>query len=299
MDKPIATQDLIFRQDYFDDPAGWQAISDLLHEVFGVDISPLNGLGGHDRSNMPSAWFDTAGRCVANFSAFSMPLMIDGRRVEAAGWQSGAVRPQYRGRGLFRELIRITLQRCEEAGYEAIVLYTDKPGLYLPYGFVTVPQFSFSGPAPTPSGTAAAARRLDIREPADLAVVRAALANRAPVSNRFAVADQSLMFLLNAYLVGDVSLSFMDDLSAAVAWRTGKDGQFELLDIAAPAIPPLAGILAALEQAPARAIVHFPPDRLGWQATPVKDEGDLVLMMRCAPNLIPAAPFCLSPMAEF
>ncbi|PWE56145.1 GNAT family N-acetyltransferase [Metarhizobium album] len=299
MDKPLATQDLIFRQDYFDDPAGWRAISDLLRDVFGVDISPLDRLGGHDRSNMPSAWFDADGRCVANFSAFAMPLMIEGRRVEAAGLQSGAVRPDYRGRGLFRELTRITLQRCEEAGYEAIVLYTDKPGLYLPYGFVTVPQFRFSGPAPAAADMDATARRLDIRQPADLAVIRTALASRTPVSNRFAVTDQSLMFLLNAYLVEDVRLSFMDDFSAVVAWRTAEDGRFELLDIAAPAIPPLAAILAALGQRPASVTAHVPPDRLAWQATAEKDEGGLVFMMRCAPDLIPAEPFCLSPMAEF
>lgn len=299
MDKPVATQELIFRQDYFDDPAGWLAISDLLKDIFGVDISPLNVLGGHDRSNMPSAWFDTDGRCVANFSAFSMPLMIEGRRVKAAGLQSGAVRPEYRGRGLFRELTRITLQRCEEAGYEVIVLYTDKPGLYLPSGFVTVPQFRFSGPAPAAAGMAATARRLDIRQPADLTLVRTALANRTPVSNRFAVADQALMFLLNAYLVEDVSLSFIEEFSAVIAWRTAEDGRFELLDVAAPTIPPLAAILAALGQTTVHATVHFPPDRLDWQATPVKDEGDLVFMMRCAPGLIPAEPFCLSPMAEF
>ncbi len=38
----------------------------------GVDIGPLDALGGHDRSNMPSAYFDAEGRCVANFAAFNL-----------------------------------------------------------------------------------------------------------------------------------------------------------------------------------------------------------------------------------
>ena len=109
MPKPADRDNLIFRQDYFDDPAGWQAITALLGDIFGVDISPLDRFGGHDRSNLASAFFDAEGICIANLSAFSMPLMIDGRIVRAGAWQSGAVRPAYRGQGLFRDLIHIRL----------------------------------------------------------------------------------------------------------------------------------------------------------------------------------------------
>lgn len=89
---------LTLRQDYFDDPAALQALADLLHDVFGIDITLQNRLGGPDPSSMPFGYFDEAGRCVANLSAFSMPLVIEGRVVRAAGFQSGAVRPEFRGR---------------------------------------------------------------------------------------------------------------------------------------------------------------------------------------------------------
>nr|WP_237351704.1 GNAT family N-acetyltransferase [Rhizobium sp. ACO-34A] len=151
--RPADRAGLFFRQDYFDDPAGWSAIKTLLIDIFNVDITALDGLGGHDRTSFPSAYFDGDGRCIANLSAFSMPLMIDGRAIKAAGWQSGAVRPEYRGRGLYQDLIRITLDRCEEQDLEAIVLYTDKPGLYAPHGFRILPQYSFKGPVPAISGT--------------------------------------------------------------------------------------------------------------------------------------------------
>ena len=95
-------------------PGGWAAVKALLLAVFDVDVSPLERRGGRDRTLMSSAWFDGSGRCVANLSAFAMPLLIDRRPVEAAGLQSGAVLPEYRGRGLFRALLRRTLQRCEE-----------------------------------------------------------------------------------------------------------------------------------------------------------------------------------------
>ncbi len=293
------TAGLRFRQDYFDDPAGWRAISDLLLDVFGVDISPLDRLGGHDRSNMPSAFFDAGGRCVANFSAFAMPVIIGGRKVNAAAWQSGAVREEFRGRGLFRELIRITLERCEAAGFEAIILYTDKPGLYEPYGFRTFREQSFAGPVPASGGRASATRRLSVESPEDLALLRAALSARSPVSRRVAVCDQALMFLLNAWLVDDVTLTWLEEARAVIAWRIGEAGDFELLDIAAAEIPPLADIAASLGVTAPRAIAHFPPDRLDWPGEAMAPQGDLVFMMRAAPGLWPQEPFRLSPMAEF
>ena len=299
MSAALAFPDLTFRQDYFDDPAGWKAIGDLLMTVFGVDIGPLDRLGGHDRSNMPSAYFDAGGRCVANFAAFSMPLVIDGRRVRAAAWQSGAVLPDYRGRGLFRELIRITLERCEQAGFEAIVLYTDKPVLYEPYGFVAFRERSFTGPAPVGGKALGPARRLSVENPADLALLREKLARRAPVSNRIAVCDQSLMFLLNAYLVDDVTLSWLETQQAVIAWRQPEADRFELLDIVAAEIPALEIILAGLDLAPKTVTVQFPPDRLGWEGTADTVDGDLVFMMRGPEALMPRAPFRLSPMAEF
>ena len=226
-----------------------------------------------------------------------MPLMIDGRVIKAAGWQSGAVRPEYRGRGLYQDLIRITLDRCEERGLEAIVLYTDKPGLYTPHGFRILPQYSFKGPTPATSGTPRPARLLDINR--DLDLLRKLLDNRMPVSSRFAVADQRLMFLLNCHLIEDISLSLLADGEAVVVWRMTDNGAFQLLDIAGSRIPSLAEIIAALGIAPASVETLVPPDRLSWEPTVIEGSGSEAFMMRARDELFPSGPTCISPMAEF
>ncbi|PZU85985.1 MAG: GNAT family N-acetyltransferase [Shinella sp.] len=295
--RPADRSGLFFRQDYFDDPAGWSAIKTLLIDIFNVDITALDGLGGHDRTSFPSAYFDGDGRCIANLSAFYMPLMIDGRVIKAAGWQSGAVRPEYRGRGLYQDLIRITLDRCEEQGLEAIVLYTDKPGLYTPHGFRVLPQYSFKGPAPAMSGTPRPARLLDINR--DLDLLRKLLDNRMPVSSRFAVADQRLMFLLNCHLIEDISLSLLADSEAVVVWRMTDNGAFQLLDVAGSRILSLAEIIAALGITPASVETLVPPDRLSWEPTVIEGSGSEAFMMRARDELFPSGPTCISPMAEF
>ena len=85
MADPDQQHGLIFRQDYFADPAAFAALVDLLHDTFSIDIGLQKQLSGPDPSSMPFGYFDADGRCIANFSAFSMPLMIDGRVVKAAG----------------------------------------------------------------------------------------------------------------------------------------------------------------------------------------------------------------------
>lgn len=141
-------EELTFRSDYVGDRAAFLALADLLRDTFDIDISLLDRLGGPDPTAMPFGYFDPAGTCVANFSAFEMPLVVDGRRVLAVGYQSGAVRPAYRGKGLYRALMRRAFAWAEALDFELAILLTDKPDLYEQYGFRSVEQHFFSGAAP-------------------------------------------------------------------------------------------------------------------------------------------------------
>ena len=290
---------LTFRQDYFGDPAAWAALAALLKDTFGIDVSIQDRFGGPDPTSMPFGYFDADGVCAANFSAFSMPMMIDGRPVRAAGFQSGAVRPQWRGKGLYRDLMNRAFGWCDEQGFELGILLTDKPALYEPYGFRVLPQHRFVGSAP-PVATkrAGPARALSLDKAADIALIRHALQGRTPVSPVFAVAAQVEMFLLNSAFDAGIRLSLMEDWEAVVAW-TSEGTTFELLDIAGTSIPPLSAILIALDQQPSRVEVCFPPGKLGWQATPQPSPSDISLMVRGDGANPLSSPVMLSPMAEF
>lgn len=260
------TTGLTFRQDYFADHAAWRALVSLLEDTFGIDIGPLMELGGPDPSSMPFGWFAEDGTLVANLSAFAMPIVVNGRHINAAGLQSGAVRPPWRGRGLYRDVTRKALDLCEAQGFEAIVLYTDKPALYGPYGFRTLPMHSFKGEAPKPDG-AADARTLDPRNAADLALLQELLARREPVSDTLAVTSSPAMFLINTQLDPDVQLTLIERLSAVIAWKPDGD-RLILLDVLASSIPSLSAILGGLGIGPSRAEILFSPDKLGWSGEP-------------------------------
>ncbi len=288
---------LVFRSGHFGDAARWRALAGLLQDVFEIDVTGMDRLGGPDPTSVAFGWFDAAGTCIANISAFSLPLVVDGAVVRAAGLQSGAVRPGHRGRGLYRDVLQAALDHCDAAGFQAVALLTDTPELYRRHGFEPLAQHRFAGAAPV-GGTARPVRRLDIGNDADIALLRQLLEGRRPVCDQFAPLRQGEMFLFNASLMPDLRLDLMDD-DIVLAWRTGKDGAFELLDIVGARIPGLADILASLRVAPSRITVHFAPDRLAWAGEAVPDTGEVVLMLREKSRLRPAEPFALPPMAEF
>lgn len=289
---------LTFRSDYFGDPAAFRALADLLEETFGIDITILHRFGGPDPSSMAFAWFDDTGACIANISAFALPLVIDGVPVRAAGLQSGAVRPSHRGRGLYRDVMQKALVHCGAEGFEAVALLTDTPDLYRRYGFRSLVQHRFSGAAPR-DGHASAARRLNINVKRDAEMISQLIDNRAPVSDRFAPLRQREMFLFNAALTADMNIDLLEKHGAVVAWRAGEDGSCELLDVVGPNLPSLADILASLAISPSRVRVHFSPDRLAWDGVAEPDDDGMALMLRSVKELVPQKPFALSPMAEF
>jgi GNAT superfamily N-acetyltransferase len=289
---------LAFRQDYFADRTAWNALVRLLDDTFAIDIGPLMELGGPDPTSMPFGWFTDDGILAANLSAFAMPVVINGRRIRAAGLQSGAVRPPWRGRGLYRDVTLKALAWCQEQGSEAIILYTDKPGLYVPYGFRTLPMHCYRGAAPLLQ-TRRRERFLDPLDGRDLTLLQSLLESRESVSATLAVVASPAMFLINTQLDPGVRLSYLEEFRAAIAWKMRDDGTFVLLDVVAPVIPSLSDILGGLGLSVPSVAVHFRPDRLGWEGEAVALDGGTCLMIRSGEAISPDAPAMLSPMADF
>lgn len=290
---------LTFRQGYFGDPSAWTAFASLLRDIFDFNVTPLERLGGPDPTCMPFAYFDQSGVCIANVSAFSMPLMIGGRRVPAAGIQSGAVRPQWRGQGLYRDLLTRAFAWCDQQGNELVALYTDNPALYHVHGFQAVPEQMFVGAPPMLEKGSAVSRQLSAENPEDIALIQERLVSRAPVSNQFAAIDQGTMLLLNVTLDKGLQLAYLEDAKAVITFRHDAAGCFRLIDVVGPEIPSLAAILGGLGIRPTRVEVCFPTDRLDWTGLAVpSNPGDSLMFKGELPTAL-QQPLMLPPTAAF
>jgi GNAT superfamily N-acetyltransferase len=292
-----ATDGLELRIGYLDHRPSFLALADLLDETFGIDIRDLDRFGGPDPSAVAFGYFDREGRCVANFSSFDMVLLMDGVVRTLAGYQSGAVRPAYRGRGLYQDLMRRAFSRTAERGLAGELLLTDKPALYGAHGFSTRRTRIFRGQMPELRGRPEA-RHLSLEHDADLRLVREALESRTAPSLRFSVLGPSIGFLLNAAWDSEIRLSHLPGLAAIAVWREAP-GVLQLLDIVAPDMPPLNAVLDALGIRSGMVEVLFAPDRIGWAGEAVYQPGACLLMERLSDGLEGGDPIAFSPINDF
>jgi GNAT superfamily N-acetyltransferase len=268
---------LTFRQHDGTDAACRAALDALLFDIFRLDLGPLDALDGRDPSYTSFSYFDEYGRCVANVSTCAMPLVVQERAVEARGFQSVAVRPDLRGRGLFRELMHRALAWCDER-VPLLLLTTVIPDLYRTFGFRVVPEHRIVGAAPLPDGSARPARRLDLR--GDLELVKRLLDERVPVSDFVGLRHFGAMFLMNVAKSAHMRLDYLEDHDAIVVSDRRQYGPFTLHDVVGRRIPSLAVILGALGLRPDNVDIRLPTDKLAYAGEPALTGKDTVLMAR-------------------
>lgn len=269
-------------------------IGALLWQVFGLDLSAFNRFEVRGGDYCAHSFLD-GDRVVANVSRFAMPMVIDGERVAAAGVQSVATLPDYRGRGLFRALMERALTDID-ARYDCALLQTDQPELYYRFGFRVLEQQAFAGVLP--SGSAPEAQRsLSLAEAADFRLICSLFEGRAPVSRRFGLLDHLPSFVLNALWYPNWRLTYLPEQEALVVWER-SEGRTRLIDVVGRRLPDSGVIAACLEVQGEEIDLCFPPDRLDGRFSGRAASGKSVLMMRGAIPL-PSQGICLPPTADF
>ena len=257
------------------------AVDQFILDMFGVDVGPIAALGLADPTYEAFSYLDKQGALVANAAVFALTLMVGGVVVEAIGLQSVATRPDWRRRGVAQALLRHVLAWCDGQG-RPVLLMTDIPAFYAPMGFAVMPQSAFRGQAPCPAPTVQSARRLNLNEGGDLALLTARLKDRVAVSAQFAIMGGAGAFVLALLGPGGLQAWWIDALACLVVTRPCGAGGLHLVDVAGASIPALDTILGALNQAPAWVQTQFPPDRLSWVGAAHPAEG---LTLMCRGNL--------------
>jgi predicted N-acetyltransferase YhbS len=228
--------------------------------VFEVDVSPLNRLG-HDPSVVAFGWWFND-ELVANVSLYKRSLWLMGEQIDAFGVQSVATRPEWRGRGLFRGLMKRAL-RYADARVNLIILATDTPRLYKPFGFRQIEETKFSAKL-MQRQLLPNYRVLSLEEDGDVALLRDIFSRRAPTSLVASACDHPALFMLKTAKTSEIELLNLLDLDAVVA-VIGRNGpSMTLLDIVAQSIPSLEEIVSALGYAGEEVNVHVTPDLLSW-----------------------------------
>lgn len=256
---------LEFVSRYSNDETTREHLYPLFEAVFEIPVDVLKDFhqrGFWDPTYRPYTLFDGE-RAVANASMFSMPLMIKGKQVQAAGIQSVMTHPEHRGKGYMKRLVAKMLEEIDQE-FEAAFLQTGSPDLYTPFGFRVLEEHRFTAPlAHVPSQETQNLRKLDFSNEADVDIVRGLFENYQPLSQVFAPMDHSSSFYLNMYNpYYHEKLYYSEALHAVLVFEV--DGEtLRLFDVVAEKLPSLEAILAQIAVPCSQIEFSFSPDQFG------------------------------------
>jgi GNAT superfamily N-acetyltransferase len=285
---------------YPSDPSLRAAVLELFGSVWPwlPGAITLAGRWGADWYEASTPFVEREGaRAVAHAGVVPVVFAAEGRELVAGGVHAVCTAPDRRGRGLMRRALERALAFAD-ARYETVVLWTEEPALYVRHGFVARAELQFEAALARGSGRAGGGRALALDRTDDLALLRAALARRTPVSGLCAARDPGGHFLIDLAIQRAIdprgpAIDHLPELGSVVVHRR-RGAVWVLEDVVADVLPPLAALADRLAGDAAAVEVLFTPDRLdapSLRAAPRPPPS--TLMVRGRP--LPDGPLALSP----
>jgi hypothetical protein len=218
------------------------------------------------------------GRLVSHIGVIETPLVLLGTPTTVASLHAVATHPEYRRRGYYRLLIEEVFDYCR-GRYNTLVLTTENPEYYEPFGFRVLPEHvltsSFSA-SPGEDGF----RRLNTEDPDDVRTLNRLLESRTPVSHVVGVAPEKAVFFFNE---GGKPLHYCPELETVLCMEV--DGsKLRLFDVVAPRLPSAEQILKRMPDDISEVELNFASDRMAPGAKAARrvldHDGPSYLMVR-------------------
>lgn len=287
-----------YRRAYAEDPALLGRVFELLDLAFPHDALPAReraarALGCRwDALSTPFVRFEGE-RAVSHVGLLEIPLVLEGREQVVGGIHGVATHPERRRRGLYRSVMEEALA-VADARYPTLVLTTEEPYLYQPFGFRVVDEARFVGSL-AKEETPARTRLLDRGKASDVALLHRLLEGRAPVSLRYGVVRDHVVFGFDeAYS----PLRYAGNLEALLLYDVDET-TLRLYDVVAREIPSLDEIAACVPEELTDVEVYFAPDRLRADLTPEPARLDGAYFMARGPFPLAAGSFMVPRSARF
>lgn len=252
--------DLELRTAYAADPARRRELIRFVRAIHGLDLAEWSERGLWDERYRPFSLFAGA-RIVANVCAYTMDMVIGGRRQPAVQLSAVGTEEGLRRRGLASRLTEAALAWAEPHA-ELVYLYADDAAVpfYRRRGFR--PQAEHLVRLPVRGGEPLPGRRRLIPDdPSDLALVWRKARQRAAVSGRLGVLNPELLAFHALHALRG-RMSYVEPLDVLVACRRER-GVLTVYDVVGEVMPPWSGLYAYLRAPDDHAAeLRFEPDRL-------------------------------------
>ncbi len=231
--------DLTCREGYWDAPERKKAFMDYLVQVFDLDLSLWDKLGFWDDQYRPFSYFHND-VVVSNVCVYSMDMTVQGRRRRVAQLSAVGTLPEYRRRGLSRQLMQTAMDWASDT-HDCFFLFADEHAysFYKACGFRKVTEFKTRL-----SATGIPARpginQIDMNEPHDIQLVYGIAEGRAPVSNMLGVCNAKLLMFWCLYGLRE-NVYHIPDLDILILYKRAGE-LVTIYDIVGPTVPTFADI---------------------------------------------------------
>lgn len=251
---------LSYYENYWDSPERKREFISFLKRLFNLDLSLWNHLGYWDHRYRPFSFFDRD-TLAANVCVYSMNMTVAGHSRRIAQISAVGTLPEYRRRGLSRNLMQKALDWARER-HDFFYLFADEEAfrLYESLGFRRVsehkPRIPAAGAPPRPGAVTIDMTRNDHRQ-----LVEHLAFNREPVSDLLGVDNPKLLMFWCLYALRDY-VYYIPDLDTLIMFKR-ENGLLIIFDIVAEHMPAFDLIYPYISDETDRFIeFRFLPDKL-------------------------------------
>ncbi len=198
----MSNQHLTLRTAYWDDAAARAAFKRFILEIFSLDFALWERHGYWDDAYCPFSYF-SGEQIVASLCVYALEALVAGKPVRLAQISAVGTLPEWRRRGLCRQLTELALPRTAPRP-DGIFLFASEMAhpLYTACGFTPLTDHLEqirAEPMPARKGIV----KLDPADPAQLSKVYRYARERCAVSQRFCVHNPQLLMFHALYTLPD------------------------------------------------------------------------------------------------
>ncbi|MDR3668010.1 MAG: GNAT family N-acetyltransferase [Ignavibacteriaceae bacterium] len=249
------------QKNYAKNPALFDRCIYLIDEIFpGCKSFAMNGMKYKATWSENSTPFivEDKNDVIAHAGVWPITLMLNGKVHKTAAIHGVCVKPEYRGKGLFRQLMKETMQFSDNH-FESTILFTNKPYLYkdFPAYKAMLPEYDFLIKNTIVPSTGTDLRKLNLDDASDLNLLLQLLSNHMPVSNELSVVNASALFILNTL---NKEIHYSEKLNAVIIYSILNNTLY-LKDILCLKICKINHIIDLIPGHYDNVVLQFSPDR--------------------------------------
>ncbi|MBE7121080.1 GNAT family N-acetyltransferase, partial [Bacillus cereus] len=254
----------------------------LFEEVFGITSQTLHDLSekGYWDYTYKALSFIQDDNAIANVAAFSLPLLLNGKKINAAGIQSIMTHPDFRRQGLMTQLLNKMIEEIDKQ-FECAFLFTETPELYKSFGFQIVQEYLMTIPYDNKNNKDSILRKLDFYNEEDRNLINEIIENSQRLSNMFSTINYRSSFYLKMYdLKWNEKLYYSKKLDAMIVYEVENE-KLKLYGVFAPVLPILDELCEGIPEPFTEIEFYFCPDQLGIDDVQYKElQSSKYLMVR-------------------